>query len=180
MTGILAKISCRIDAFSEATGRIISWLTLLLVLMQFIIVVGHYIFHMGAIFMQESLLYMHSMIFLGGAAYTLRHNGHVRVDVFYSRFSEKTRAWINLTGCLIFLFPVTAVIGWMSWPYVISSWAIREGSIESSGIQAVFILKSMILFFAITLFLQGLALLLHSWLTIRGAGHLAEEEPEVV
>lgn len=180
MTGYLTKISRRIDAFSELTGRAISWLTLLLVLMQFIIVVGHYIFHMGAIFLQESLLYMHSMIFLGAAAYTLRHNGHVRVDVFYSRFSEKTRAWINLTGCLIFLFPVTILIGWMSWPYVMSSWAIWEGSIESSGIQAVFILKSMILFFAITLFLQGLSLLLHSWLTIRGAEHLAEEEPEVV
>ena len=180
MTGFLTKISRHIDAFGDATGRIISWLTLLLVLLQFIIVVGHYIFHMGAIFMQEGLLYMHSMIFLGGAAYTLRHNGHVRVDVFYSRFREKTRAWINLIGCLIFLFPVTGVIGWMSWPYVMSSWAIWEGSTESSGIQAVFILKSLILFFAVTLFLQGLSLLLHSWLTILEAEHLAEEEPEIV
>jgi len=180
VTGLLHNITKRIDQFSEATGRVLSWLTLFLVLMQFLIVLGHYIFHLGAIYLQESLLYMHSMIFLGAAAYTLRHNGHVRVDVFYSGFSEKTKAWINFLGCLIFLFPVTILIGWMAWPYVMDSWESMEGSIESSGIQAVYLLKSMILFFAATLFLQAISLLLHSWLTIRGAEHLSEEEPEVV
>lgn len=115
---LLQNITAAIDRFSEWTGRILSWLTLLLVLVQFAIVVGHYIFHSGSIFFQESLLYMHSMIFLGVAAYTLRHNGHVRVDVFYSRFSEKAKAWVNLLGVLLFLFPMAGVIGWMAWPYV--------------------------------------------------------------
>lgn len=158
----------------------LSWVTLFLVLMQFTIVVTHYIFREGSIFLQESLLYMHSMIFLGASAYTLKHNGHVRVDVFYSRFSEKTKAWINLMGCIIFLIPVATVIGWMAWPYVISSWESLEGSIESSGIQAVYILKSMILFFAVTIALQGISLLLHSLLTILNAEHLSEEKPEVI
>ncbi|MBL4894873.1 MAG: TRAP transporter small permease subunit [Emcibacter sp.] len=180
MIAFFTKITHLIDQFSEGTGRVISWLTLCLVLMQFIIVLGHYIFHEGAIYLQESLLYMHSAIFLGAAAYTLRHNGHVRVDVFYSRFAEKTKAWINLLGCLFFLFPVTGLIGWMAWPYVMDSWEIMEGSIESSGIQAVYLLKSMILFFAITLFLQGISLLLHSVLTILNVEHLSEEEPEVL
>lgn len=157
-----------------------SWLTLFLVLMQFIIVVGHYIFHVGAIYLQESLLYMHSMIFLGAAAYTLRHNGHVRVDVFYSRFREKTKAWVNLIGCGIFLFPVTGVIFWMAWPYVAASWETLEGSVESSGLQAVYLLKSMILFFAATLFLQGISLMLHSVLTLMNAEHLRDDKPEVL
>jgi len=174
----LLKISRGIDRFSDATGRAVSWLTLMLVLMQFVIVVGHYIFHIGAIFLQESLLYMHSVIFLGAAAYTLRHNGHVRVDIFYSHFGEKARAWINLLGCVFFLLPVVTVIGWMAWPYVAASWQTFEGSIESSGIQAVYLLKSMILFFAASLLLQGLALLLHSLLTIIGVEHIAEEQPE--
>ncbi|PCI44117.1 MAG: C4-dicarboxylate ABC transporter permease [Alphaproteobacteria bacterium] len=148
--------------------------------MQFIIVVGHYIFHEGSIFLQESLLYMHSVIFLGAAAYTLRHNGHVRVDVFYSYFSEKVKAWINLLGCLFFLLPVAGLIFWMAWPYVTASWETLEGSIESSGIQAVYLLKSMILFFAITLILQGISLLIHSLLTILNVEHLSEEKPEVL
>lgn len=158
----------------------ISWLTLFLVLMQFTIVIGHYIFREGAIFLQESLLYMHSMIFLGAAAYTLLHNGHVRVDVFYNRFQEKTKALINLIGCAFFLFPITAVITWMAWPYVTSSWEIFEGSIESSGIQAVYLLKSMILFFSITLFLQGFSLFLHSILTLLNVEHLTEDRPELL
>ncbi len=180
MINFLKQICHWIDQGSEWTGRIISWLTLFLVLMQFIIVVGHYIFRDGSIFLQESLLYMHSMIFLGASAYTLRHNGHVRVDVFYSRFREKTRAWINLIGGLFFLLPITILIFWMAWPYVVSSWQSFEGSIESSGIQAVYLLKSMILFFAASLFLQGISLLLHSLLTIIRAEHLSEEEPEVL
>ena len=158
----------------------ISWLTLFLVLMQFIIVIGHYIFHEGSIFLQESLLYMHSAVFLGAAAYTLRHNGHVRVDVFYSRFNERTKAWVNFLGCLIFLFPVTVLILWMAWPYVAASWESLEGSIETSGIQAVYLLKSMILFFAATLLLQGISMLLHSLLTILNVEHISDEKPEVL
>lgn len=180
MALLLAKIANGIDQFSEWTGRAISWLTLCLVLMQFIIVIGHYIFHEGSILLQESLLYMHSAIFLGAAAYTLRHNGHVRVDVFYGRFHEKTKAWINLIGCLLLLFPVAVLIGWMAWPYVRDSWEILEGSIESSGIQAVYLLKSMVLFFAVTLMMQGVSLFLHSILTILNVEHLSEEEPEVL
>jgi len=174
------QITRRIDQCSEWTGRILSWLTLFLVLMQFSIVIGHYIFREGAIFLQESLLYMHSMIFLGAAAYTLRVGGHVRVDVFYGQFQEKTKAWVNLIGCLFFLLPMTILIFWMAWPYVVSSWENMEGSIESSGIQAVYLLKSMILFFAFTLCLQGVSLLLHSMLTILNVEHLPEDTPEIL
>lgn len=180
LINLLRNIAATIDRLSEWTGRILSWLTLLLVLAQFAIVVGHYIFHSGSIFFQESLLYMHSMIFLGAAAYTLRHNGHVRVDVFYCRFSDKTKAWVNLIGAFLFLFPMTAVIGWMAWPYVSASWDSLEGSIESSGIQAVYLLKSMILFFIVTLFLQGVSLLLRALFTLLDIEHLAEEKPETV
>jgi len=123
---------------------------------------------------------MHSMVFLGAAAYTLRHNAHVRVDVFYSRFRDKTKAWINLIGCLFFLFPVAAVISWMAWPYVASSWEHLEGSIESSGIQAVYLFKSMILFFSVTLFLQGISLFLHSVLTLLNVEHLSSAKPEML
>ena len=180
MIKFLTKTTSIIDQFSDSTGRALSWLTLCLVIMQFIIVIGHYIFHEGSIFLQESLLYMHSMIFLGAAAYTLRHNGHVRVDVFYNILGNRTKAWINLLGCLFFLLPMAGLICWMAWPYVANSWETLEGSIESSGIQAVYLLKSMILFFAITLILQGVSLLFHSLLTLLNAEQPTDEKPEIL
>jgi len=167
-----------IDHINEKLGRVTAWLTLLMVLVQFAIVLSHYIFHTGSIFLQESLLYMHSMIFLAGAAYTLKHNGHVRVDVIYSRLGDKARAWINLLGSLIFLFPVLGIIGWMAWPYMMDSWQILEGSIETSGIQAVYLLKTMILLFVITMILQGVALICHSLLSICGQEKTIAEEVE--
>ncbi|WP_321392072.1 TRAP transporter small permease subunit [Emcibacter sp.] len=177
---MIEKITGVIDLINEKLGRIIAWATLILVLVQFGIVITHYIFRDGSIFLQESLLYLHSLIFLGAAGYTLKHNGHVRVDVFYGNFSEKAKAWVNLLGTLLFLTPVTVVIGWYSWPFVMDSWSAMEGSIESSGIQAVYLLKSMILLFVFFILLQGLSLVLHSLRIIRGAEHLTEEKLEVV
>jgi len=177
---ILARISSIIDLFNEQLGRAISWMTLALVVVQFAIVLFHYVFREGSIFLQESLLYMHSLIFLGAAGYTLLHNGHVRVDVFYRDLPEKIKAWINLIGCLIFLFPVMGLIGWMSWPYVTDSWAALEGSVESSGIQAVYLLKSMILLFVAGVVLQGLSLCLHSLMILSGEEHFNEEEQDVL
>ena len=177
---MIEKITDFIDLINEKLGRLVAWATLLLVLVQFAIVIGHYIFREGSIFMQESLLYLHSLIFLGAAGYTLKHNGHVRVDVFYGNFSERTKAWINLLGTLLLLLPVTGVIGWYSWPFIADSWAALEGSIEASGIQAVYLLKSLILVFVVFILLQGLSLILHSLRIIRGAEHLVEEKPEGV
>ncbi|WP_417317629.1 TRAP transporter small permease subunit [Emcibacter sp.] len=174
----MLKITGLIDQINEKLGRFISWATLLLVLLQFGIVISHYIFRDGSIFLQESLLYLHSLIFLGAAGYTLKHNGHVRVDVFYGSFSEKKKAWVNLVGSLLFLFPVSLVIGWYSWPFVLDSWAAMEGSIEASGIQAVYLLKSLILVFVVFILLQGLSLILHSLRIILGQEHLMEEKQE--
>lgn len=176
----LSTLAGFIDRLNEGLGRMVSWLTLFMVLMQFAIVVFHYIFREGSIFLQESLLYMHSMIFLAGAAYTLKHNGHVRVDVIYSRLSDKAKAWVNLVGSVIFLFPVLGVIGWMAWPYVFNSWQILEGSIETSGIQAVYLLKSMIILFVVSMALQAVSLMCHALLTIRDKEQASSEEAELI
>lgn len=158
-----------IDRLNDVLGRIVSWATLLMVLVQFGIVLVHYIFREGSIFLQESLLYMHSLIFLGAGGYTLLHNSHVRVDVIYSHFGKRGKAWVDLLGTLFFLFPVCGLIGWTAWPFVVASWETLEGSMESSGIQAVFILKSFILIFVTSVILQGLSLMLQSLLTLREA-----------
>ena len=175
MDGI-AKLARGIDAVNEWIGKICSWATLTLVLVQFAIVMINYLYSEGIIAVQESLTYMHSLVFLGAAGYTLLHNGHVRVDIFYSNMSEKGKAYINLIGTLVILFPVLICIGIYAMPFVGQSWQILEGSQETSGLHLVYILKSMILLFVASTFIQGISISLHSLLVIMGHEHL-EEEP---
>jgi TRAP-type mannitol/chloroaromatic compound transport system permease small subunit len=95
-----------LDCFSEWTGRTVAWMTLLMVLGTFVVVVQRYVFNQGNTALQESIIYMHSLVFLLGAAYTLKHDGHVRVDIIYRPLGEKGKAWINLFGTLFLLMPV--------------------------------------------------------------------------
>ncbi len=159
-----------IDAFTSGTGRALSWLVLAMALLTAAVVVLRYGLNIGSIAMQEAITYLHGTLFMLGAAYTLRYDGHVRVDIFYRRFSPRTRAWINALGGLVFLLPLCAFIGGISWHYVTESWAIRETSPEPGGIPAVFLLKTLLPLMAAQLFLQGLAE------TLRNALFLIEDE----
>ena len=145
----------KIEAFIDWSGRTVSWLTLLMVIVTFIVVVLRYIFDIGWIGLQESITYLHAMVFLIGAAWAMQQQAHVRVDIFYSRFSAKTRAWIDLLGSLVFLLPVTMFVAWISWEYISDSWAVLEGSREAGGLPAVFLLKSLIPVLALMLVLQA-------------------------
>lgn len=155
-----------IDSFTEALGKIISWLTLLMVLLTFAIVVLRYGFNLGWIAMQESVLYFHGIVFMLGAAYTLKHDGHVRVDIFYQKFSVKQKAWVNFTGGLILLLPICIFMFFISLDYVLAAWQIMERSSEAGGLPLVYLNKSLILILAITLFCQGVAEVLRNLLVI--------------
>ncbi|MGX1098511.1 TRAP transporter small permease subunit [Amorphus sp. MBR-141] len=157
-----------IDALNLWTGKILSWLALAIVVVQFVVVVMRYVFGVGSIQMQELIIYMHAFLFMLAAAYTLRVDGHVRIDIFYREASPRRKAWVNLLGCIFFLLPVCILIGWISWPYVSNSWAIFEGSRESSGIPGVFLLKTAIIVFAAQIGLQGISMMCHSLLALAG------------
>ena len=146
-----------IDTLTELLGKAVAWLTLLMVLLTFSIVVLRYGFNLGWIGMQESVLYFHGIVFMLGAAYTLKHDGHVRVDIFYQKYSPKQKALLNLFGSVILLLPVCIFIFFISLDYVLSSWNIMESSPEAGGLPLVYLNKSLILLLAITLSLQGLA-----------------------
>lgn len=164
----LYGFSRAIDLLNERIGRAVAWFALLMVLIQFAVVVLRYVFGVGSIFMQESVVYLHATMFMVGAGYTLLYNGHVRVDVFYRAASPRYKAVVDLFGVFVFLLPVCTLITVYSWPYVANSWAVREGSIESSGIQGVFLLKTVILAFTALMALQGLSLAAKSVLTLAG------------
>jgi len=159
-----------LDAFSIRVGHAVSWLTLLMVIVTFVIVVLRYVFGTGLIWLQESVTWMHAAVFMLGAAYTLQREEHVRVDIFYRKMSEQQRAWVNLLGVLVFIFPMCAFFVYQSIDYVAASWSLREVSRNSGGLSypAVPLLKSVLVIMPVAVALQGLALLLRAAQVIRG------------
>ncbi len=165
-----------IDGLNEWIGRAVSWLTLIMVLVTFLIVVLRYAFDLGWIALQESVTWMYALVFLLGSGYTLKHDAHVRVDILYQRCSRTTRAWIDLCGTLLLLLPVCGLILWSSWDYVANAWAMGEGSREAGGLPGLYVLKSAILALGLLLLLQGIAMGLHSVMIIIGASLDSEKE----
>jgi len=161
----LNQLSEGINAFNRGLGKIISWLTLVMAIVMFMVVVLRYGFNLGWIAMQESVTYLHAAVFLMGAAYTLQLDGHVRVDVFYRSFSKRRQALVNLFGAVFFLLPVSVFITYVSYDYVIESWLTLESSMESGGIPFLYVLKSFILVFSITLLLQGISEIISNVIT---------------
>ena len=141
-----------------------------MVIITFVVVVMRYVFDAGLIWVQESVVWMHAVVFMLGAAYTLRDEGHVRVDVFYRVMSDRHRAWVDLIGALIFLLPLCVFLGWKSFDFVTQSWSIREASRESGGLPYPLIpmLKSVLLLMPVAVALQGASLCLKSLQTLRG------------
>ena len=130
-----------------------------------------YGFDIGSIALQESISYFHAFIFMLGAAYTLKHDGHVRVDIFYRNMKQTRKAWVDLLGTLFLLFPVCLFILFSSWDYVFTSWTQLEQSGEAGGLAYVYILKTALLIMPILLMLQGAALVMKNLLTLKENNH---------
>jgi len=153
----MTALADRIDRLTTAVGRRVAWLALVVVLLQFALVVARYLFGLGSIWLTETVIYAHATLFMLAAAWTLKAGGHVRVDVFYAEASTRAKAKIDLAGSVLLLLPFALVLVWLSVPYAARSWAILERSQESSGLPLVFLLKTLILAFALLMALQGIA-----------------------
>ena len=150
-----------------------AWLALALVLVTFSVVVLRYLFEVGSIALQESILYLHASVFLLGAAYTLRVDGHVRVDIFYRHLSARGQAVVDLLGALLLLLPVCGFLLWISWDYAATAWSLREGSRETGGLPYVYLLKTLIPLAAFLLILQGISQMLASLAVLSRSGNEA-------
>ena len=146
-----------IDRLNDALGRAIAWLTFAMMATTVVVVVLRYGFDVGAIVLQESVVYMHGLAFMLGIGYTLKTDDHVRVDLIYSRLGHVARRRVNLFGHVVFLVPVSLFILLSSLDYVAASWRVLERSPEVGGIPAVYLLKSLIPVMAVALLLQGIA-----------------------
>lgn len=148
-----------IEHFIDQTGRAVSWLILGMVLLICYDVAMRYLFNYGSVALQELEWHLFALVFLLGGAYTLRHDAHVRVDIFYqSRFvSDLGRAWISLLGTLFFLFPFCMMIVLTAWPFAENAFYYNEGSPDPGGLPYRFILKGAILVAFALIMLQGIA-----------------------
>jgi TRAP-type mannitol/chloroaromatic compound transport system permease small subunit len=164
----MLRLAGWLDLVNGWVGRAIAWLALAMVLVTFLVVVLRYGFDSGSIALQESVTYMHATLFMLGAAYTLQRDGHVRVDIFYRRFSRRGRAWVDLLGTLGLLIPVALFILASSWGYVAESWAVHEGSREAGGLPYVYLLKTLMVVMPLLLLLQGVIWVLRNGLFLAG------------
>lgn len=153
----MKKISHIIDLFNEKIGILTSYLAIPLILITFFVAFMRYALDFGSIAIQEITIYLHALIFTVGASYTLKNNMHVRIDIFYNKFSDNLKKNINLFGTIFFLLPSCILIFITSFNYVISSIMLLESSKEAGGLPILYILKSYILLMVFTLFLQAIS-----------------------
>lgn len=157
------------DRISAAIGKAAAWLTLLMVLVTFVVVVLRYVFDFGLIWLQESVTWMHAAVFMLGAAYTLHDEEHVRVDVFYGKMTGKRRAWVDLIGVVFFLLPLCGFLAVKAYDFIAISWSMKEASRESGGLPYPMLplLKTALIIMPTTVALQGVSLMMRSLATIR-------------
>lgn len=176
----LLRAARAIDRLTGAVGEAVSWLLLLMVLIGAFNAIarysGRYIgVNLSSNAYLEMQWYLFSITFLLGAAYALREDAHVRVDVMFSRVTARTQSIINIAGTLVFLVPFSIFIVWVSVPVIRSSWVIREGSPDPGGLPR-YPLKAMILVCFALLLLQAVSELIKEFHKLRRGGGEHEEQ----
>ncbi|MDA0962173.1 MAG: TRAP transporter small permease subunit [Proteobacteria bacterium] len=165
-----------LDGITQLFGRAVSWLVLYMVLMTFANVVMRYMYGYSNIALIETVLYAFAIVLSSTAGWTLQRNEHVRIDIFYSRRSPRMQALTDLLGTLLLLAPVLWVVWTTGVPYVQRSWRLGETSAEVAGLPYIYLLKTFILVFAVTLGIQALSFALRNIRTLI-LGHDPDADP---
>ncbi|MGB7085670.1 MAG: TRAP transporter small permease subunit [Phormidesmis sp.] len=168
----LLLLSHKINRFTNLIGRLAYWLVLIMIGVGVWNVLGRYIGNavgqnLSSNALIETQWYLFDLVFLLGAAYTLQHNEHVRVDVFYARWNRRRRAIADLIGTLFFLLPFSVLVIWFSWGAVAKSWAVRETSSDPGGL-ARYPIKTVIIVSFVLLILQGISDVIKNFAIIKG------------
>lgn len=162
MTAALSLLRL-LERGNRALFALASWACFVMAILGFAIVIARYGFSTGSIAAQELVMYLHAFVLLCAAATTLAADGHVRVDIFYSRWTAQRQALVNLCGSVFLLIPVMLFTLFISWEYVGHAWARREASGEPGGLAWVYLLKSLIVLFALQMLLQGVLQAVEAW-----------------
>ncbi len=176
---LLARSAHLIDRVSEWTGRLSAWLILAMVLLISYDVSLRYLFNQSSVGLQELEWHLFALTFLLGIAYTFKHDEHVRVDIFYQSawMTARHRAWVNLLGSLLFLLPFCLLVIESAWPFVHNAYLQGEGSPDSGGLPARWLLKAALPLGFGLLFLQGLSHIMHNLLFLLGDKASTQDKP---
>jgi TRAP-type mannitol/chloroaromatic compound transport system permease small subunit len=165
---MLRDLARRIDALQERVGRVASFITLAMVLVVFGDVVLRYGLSKSSVFTQELEWHLFAVSYLLAAGYTMLYDEHVRVDIVYSRWSPRRRAWANFLFAWIFFFPSVLLVIYTALPFIRNSFAVNEGSPDPGGVPARWLLKSMIVIGFALLGLQGVSETIKNYYVARG------------
>ena len=168
----LLRLSGAIDRLNEKVGRIADWLVLAACVVSAGNALMRYAFSMSSNAWLEIQWYMFAGMVRLGASYTLRVNEHVRVDVFYSRYGERTRLWVDLLGGIFFLLPMTVLLAWLAWPMFVNSWTVGEVSLNAGGLLR-WPVKLMVPLGFLLLTLQGVSEVIKRAAALAGRADLA-------
>lgn len=157
-----------VDGFNDILGIGVGWFTTIMVIVVFVNVVLRYVFGQGYLALQDLSWVLFGVVFMIGAAYTLRHDRHVRVDIFYVNYSPKTKLWVNLLGTLFFLVPFCLLGMYVSWPFVERAFAVQETSPDAGGLAARYLVKSMIPLGFFLILLEGISIMFKAALQLAG------------
>ena len=175
----MERLARHIDHLNAATGRAVAWCILFMVLVQLAVVTMRYVFSattllfIPSLWLQEAVVYFHGATIMLGAGYAFLYDGHVRVDVLRGGASERSRDWTDLLGSLVLLVPLCAIIAWSAYPNVRIAWLTLEGSLETYGLPFRYILKTMVLVFAVLLGLQAVSVAIKAALRLLGRADTA-------
>ena len=164
----LAQLMRLINGVNRLIGNTFMWLSVAIVIVCFWVVVERYAFANTRLWMQDLYPWMNGVMFTAVAGYALYRNDHVRVDIFYRPASMLRKAWLDLVGVCLFLLPFAWVVWHYSFTFVERSVNLMEASANPGGMPGLFVLKSFILFFAVVIGMQGIAMLIRSVLVIAG------------
>jgi TRAP-type mannitol/chloroaromatic compound transport system permease small subunit len=177
MLRALRAFAAAIDGMNGRIGRMLSFLVWLIALVCAIVVGLRYIFYMSFTWMQELYVWIHAVVFLTGASFAMLLNAHVRVDILYTKWSLRTRTVVEIVGAFVFTLLWMVVLAWLSWPFIVGSWLILEGSAQPNGIPGVFLLRTMLLVFCALMALQTLAIAARGILVLAGDEAAARTPP---
>jgi TRAP-type mannitol/chloroaromatic compound transport system permease small subunit len=172
---LLASFVRAVSALNRALGLTLSWLSLAIVAVCFVVVVQRYFFHTTQLWMQDLYVWLSGAMFTGVAGFAMLRDDHVRVDILYRPWSIRGKAIADLIGTIVFLLPFVIVVAIYGWPFVMRSWRLYEGSANIGGMPGLFILKTFILLFCASIGLQGLAWICRSILVLSGREELLPE-----
>ena len=140
-----------LEKYINFVGEKISYLIPVMVVLMVFVIVSRYFFGIGRTDIQELVMYFHALVFLGCAGYVMNHDEHVRVDIFYRNATKNYKQKINFVLGLLFLLPLIAVTFFYSLETIEASWKMSEASTEAGGLAYVYIQKTLIILFPLTL-----------------------------